>query len=317
MIFIYILNNFDFMFFVDLEKLGISNGITCRDDLYEMKLLEELSVSPEVSSMTEKLYNDLLPIFKEKRDRRNPMMYGNIFSRSYNIDIDYSNDKIFGLVNKITYLIYDMKSYDEVDAYYHKMFFRSGYDNDDKNNIFIYATVLSYNGEIDKQYFVRIISHELMHAFQDSKILYFQTSNLYQKATNISLFTKNENIRNLGYLIYLLDKREIDANMQSIYNEMKTKNLETYKESSVYKMKKEHINICHNIYKSMPNDEIQEALNIFGISLSKLNHIIEIGIEYFNYRVGKVYTFFLMNKNNKIKEELDRMKQLMNYNYFR
>lgn len=305
------------MFFVDLKKLGISNGITCRDDLYEMKLLEELSVSPEVSSMTEKLYDDLLPIFKEKRDRRNPTMYGNIFSRSYNIDIDYSNDKIFGLVNKITYLIYDMKSYDEVDAYYHQMFFRSGYDNDDKNNIFIYATILSYNGEIDKQYFVRILSHELMHAFQDSKILYFQTSNLYQKATNISLFTKNENIRNLGYLIYLLDKREIDANMQSIYNEMKTKNLETYKESSTYKMKKDHINICYNIYKSMSNEEIQEALNIFGISLSKLNHLIEIGIEYFNYRVGKVYTSFLMNKNNKIKEELDRMKQLMIYNYLK
>lgn len=153
-----------------------------------MKLLEELSVSPEVSSMTEKLYDDLLPIFKEKRDRRNPMMYGNIFSRSYNIDIDYPNDKIFGLVNKITYLIYDMKSYDEVDAYYHKMFFRSGYDNDDKNNIFIYATVLSYNGEIDKQYFVRILSYNLMKLYCFKNNLYFENIEIYNDSINYGFF---------------------------------------------------------------------------------------------------------------------------------
>ena len=305
------------MFFVDLTKLGISNGIKSTEDLFEIKLLEELSVSPEVSEMSNKLYDDLLPVFKQKRDRRNPTMIGNIFNRTYNIDIDYSNNKIFGLVNKVTYTIYDLKNYDELDAYYNYIFLRSGYNNDDKDNILIYATVLSYDGEIDKQYFVRVLSHELMHAFQDEKILYFETSDLYQKATNIGLFTNNENIRNLGYLIYLLDKREIDANMQSIYNEMVTKKLNSYDESTVYIVKKSHIDLCYNIYKSMPKEEIEEALNIFQISQTKLNHLIKTGIEYFNYRVGKVYTNYLMDKNNKIKEELDRMKQLIDYNYFR
>lgn len=251
-------------------------------------IFEELSISDDVLNIT----NDIVPlIFQEieKDDGRIFRSQDNSFLlKQTSIKLD---EPIFGIINNII-----IQAIYFVDKNEYKNFFGAfsfgGETNVDTKEIIL--TIFGINNQINQKFLMSTLTHELKHCYQLS---------LYNNATDIpKLYKTALYYMNLGYgplyimelsrLLYFFDKNEINANMESLYQELKYSNGKIERNNILNEYEaclEDYRNLKDFLFDDKAMKEIKE---LFHKSLKELLKYIENRIEYFNIRKRKVFQKF-------------------------
>ena len=282
-------------------------------EMKEYILREELSISNEVQEASEKIYNDIQSVFI-KYVKNNPQSKSEyIGDRQYFFNINYNdNERIFNTINRIKVIAIDFLNIEEFTTTYPKTNYDSDYQSFPQTNNFIIEVVLpAFNGIINEEYAIRVLSHELLHAYQDSKIHFMTRQINYNIAQKLQNASSNQSVISFCKLFYLIDRKEIEANMHSLYNELIKKKLDSYEDSYVYNKIDKLIKVYMEYINNIDRNGIIELESEFKIPYDKLLNIINKNIEYFYYRVGKIFTNYKLYMNKVFKNINEEMKYLV------
>lgn len=221
--------------------------------------------------------------------------------RHKRVELDLSGgQEVFGTINKIVAQVVYFDSNEDMKENFSKFKYRN---YTDFNNSLIYLSFYGIGEEENQVMLNSMLFHEVHHVFQQtfygkSKIV----GDLYKKATEIlegGLSKYSQTVLDLAKIIYFFDKREVDANMQSLYQELVTNNNENGRVMNDFYL----IEDILNFYSSYSfSEELQQAaLDAFNTPLKKL----------LNYAKHREKYFIEKSKNvfNRFREEQDERKQ--------
>lgn len=283
----------------------------------EYILREELSISNEVQEASKKVYNDIQNEFVKYVNKNVYSKSEYIGDRQYFFQIDYNDsNRIFGTVNRIQVIAIDFFDIEEFTKTYAKTNYDSDYQSFPQSNNFIIEVVLpAFNGIINEEYAIRVLSHELLHAYQDAKIHFMTTQINYNIAQKVQNTSSNLSVIAFCKLFYLLDRKEIEANMHSLFNELVKKKLDSYEETYIYMKHNSDIKQLIKYINNIDRNGIIELETAFKMPYDKLLSIINKNMEYYKYRVGKIltkYKLYLNKINKNINEHLKDLTLKLN-----
>lgn len=179
-------------------------------------IFEELSVSDEVNNVGNSVISSIID--KIQNDNGTYHQHG-VLCKQCNL---YYSTPLFDLVPKIHIDIFFFKDKETIRKYYLEYDLGGEFAKDNME-----LTVKGYgiDDKINLEYLKGVLFHELKHAYQAS--LYTtapSVPNILQIATTIissDIYNKNNLINLLSRLIYYFSKKEIDANIESFYQELK------------------------------------------------------------------------------------------------
>ena len=184
-------------------------------------LFENRSVSDITLEEGNRVKKILLEAISENQNseiqRIDTMLYVTVKHGTVNFE-----QPIFGKVKNINYEIFFFKSEDDLKDVFNKIDFGGSY-NYGTNEIVI--TSYALNEKVDNRFLNATLFHEMHHVFQLTAYeLSDKAHNIYSIAqhiiNNTDMYGDNTLLYKLAYCIYFLDKTEIDANMQSLYQEL-------------------------------------------------------------------------------------------------
>lgn len=259
-------------------------------------IFEELSVSNEVTQETERVYN----IIKEEIDNMDYnsdyKVYGFGYTSSIKTILQKKINKeiepVFNILSQIEVTVSYFINVDDYRKYYDRFDFGGTFYLKDK---LLTMNIFAINGVVNEKFFKSILSHEIHHVYQERLIsLSTKVRELYQKALyiigNESGF-KNS-IHQLANLIYFFDKVEIEANMESLYNELKATQGNVSKVNTLITFNNQRD--LYNSYKDYFFDEEFQTYvaEVFGISFKKIMNYLQRMIDYFEVKRNKVLAFY-------------------------
>lgn len=204
-------------------------------------------------------------------------------------------EEIFN-INKIYVRVYCFDTMDIYKENYSKITDWGGEINvKDKTISLVFMEI---NNEISVKYLKNILFHELHHAYQiylyDKSIL---VKPLYEIALKIleNSSTQPKSICQLSWLIYFLDKTEIEANMESLYQELKCG------ENSNVLVQYEEMKQYYDLMEQLKYDEEfkKYVKYMFGIDFKKIMHYIKKRLFHFEDKKKRVLRRL---KNEKLTE---------------
>jgi hypothetical protein len=271
-------------------------------------IFEELSVSDEVNNVGNSVISDIID--KIQNDIGTYHQHG-VLCKQCNL---YYGKPLFDLVLKIHIDIFFFKDKESVRKYYLEYDLGGEFDKDNME-----LTVKGYGigDNINLEYLKGILFHELKHAYQAS--LYTtapSVPNILQIATTIissDIYNKNNLIYLLSRLIYYFSKKEIDANIESLYQELKETKPNDVKEFLSQTINEyEYHKALYNDCKSYIADDsiINTIYQIYGKTFKQLMRYVQNGISYFEIRKRKVYMKYI-NDTKKIYNESQKFKRVL------
>lgn len=271
-------------------------------------IFEELSISDEVDNVGKYVISDILD-----KIRNNSGTYHQHGVLHKQCDLYYSKP-LFNLVLKIHIDIFFFKDKESVRKYYLEYDLGGEFDKDNME-----LTVKGYGicDEINLEYLKGVLFHELKHAYQTS--LYTtapSVPNILQIATSIissDIYNKGNIVYLLSRLIYYFNKKEIDANIESLYQELKETQPNNVKEFMSQTLSEyEYHKALYNDCKSYVADDstINTIHQIYGKTFKQLMRYVQNGIGYFEIRKRKVYMKYI-NDSKKIYQESQNFKRIL------
>lgn len=271
-------------------------------------IFEELSVSDEVNNVGNSVISDTLD--KIQNDIGTYHQHG-VLRKQCNL---YYSKSLFDLVSKIHIDIFFFKDKESIRKYYLEYDLGGEFDKDNME-----LTVKGYGigDEINLEYLKGVLFHELKHAYQASLYTTAQSvPNILQIATTIissDIYNKNNLIYLLSRLIYYFSKKEIDANIESLYQELKETKPNDVKEFLSQTINEyEYHKALYNDCKSYIADDstINTIYQIYGKTFKQLMRYVQNGISYFEIRKRKVYMKYI-NDTKKIYNESQKFKRIL------
>lgn len=241
------------------------------------------------------IYSDISDIFFKQyldslennyHDYKNPFL----------IKLIYKDKAIFNLIDNMTIEISNFIDDNEFDSYY--------YSFKPYNKIYpltnqMYITLIAKKGNINMEYFQKIMAYQLFQLYQDSEYLKKYSKNLFYKFDNINLYTNNKKIEKIANLLVFLFKNNIDNYIKDILNICRKNNeIKKIEESIPFKLINIQLKHLYSSYKEIELDENDLYFIKSNLNLTKdeLEELIAYSIIYFNYRISKGNTdFFIEN----------------------
>lgn len=248
-------------------------------------LFEELSISDEVVNVSEKITQEIL----KESESLSWSKYKDFQVKNITItiikdfDLDVIIVKLINLTSKEEYNLYINSFQNE---YCHKSTFGINMLN---------LVLPCINGIYCAEYSNGVIQHEVEHAYQIFKRNGFKDDLFYNVANELTC-SNNEVEKNIGMIIYYLDKREIDANANSLFNNLKSMNILNREEINKTQGFGEYMFIKSIIEEYINDDNLNAISPFFKVSSNKLKKYIEIQNKYLRIKFGKV----IQNHFNKI-----------------
>lgn len=271
-------------------------------------IFEELSVSDEVNNVGNSVISSIID--KIQNDIGTYHQHG-VLCKQCNL---YYSKPLFDLVSKIHIDIFFFKDKESVRKYYLDYDLGGEFD---KDNMELMAKGYGIGDDINLEYLKGVLFHELKHAYQAS--LYTtapSVPNILQIATTIissDIYNKNNLIYQLSRLIYYFSKKEIDANIESLYQELKETKPNDVKEFLSQAINEyEYHKALYDDCKSYIADDstINTIYQIYGKTFKQLMRYVQNGISYFEIRKRKVYMKYI-NDTKKIYNESQKFKRIL------
>lgn len=270
-------------------------------------IFEDLSVSKIVEETTNKITKNIIEKLNGEDGKYHLMRVKNSVIRYLvkNIELYFDDKLLFSKINKISVEISFFKSKDELIQSASNMAF-GGDDFLDEGVIEIKS--YGIGGKVDEENLRGILSHELKHAYQSS--LYdIGAQAILIKATNIieDGNTQNSGFKAISELLYYFSKSEIDANVESLNQELNTvkpKKLSEFMSQTLNELRlhKELYDEC-KIYAADENT-CNELYECYGKKFNELSKYIENGIIYFDEKIRKVFARYQLSK--RMEESIKR-----------
>ena len=271
---------------------------------------EELSINAEIVDVTNDIVSNVLTKYaknEKKYEAVNIVIDGIIYAvrRSYlatNINLLKENTLN---VNVIIYDVFNEETFDKV----WERLNLGGLSHGHSINVNAY----SINGKLNISFLKQVISHELEHFYQFFKSEKELATITYKKASDIVLnkdiIHTNEMYKAVANIIYFLNKNEIDANIQGLFNEL-IANKDYAKSISANELLKHSTlyNEYENIHKAnvkkfmdnVNNENTQKILNYFGFNINSFIKYIRSNEAYLNSKIRKA----IQMTYNKINENI-------------
>ena len=269
-------------------------------------IFEELSISDDVIENGNRLINDILDKLSITDGN---VIYINHLFNVIRKDISIIIDKpLFGNVERVNVTVFFVKNKKDVVENYQYLDIGGEFLIDEKT---ISITTYGINEDINLESLRGLLFHELKHAYQESLYNSSELPKILSIATDIishpriyknTTVNGSNAIYDISRLIYYFSKTEIDANMESLYQELTTSNndIKGFMSQTIYDFE---------LYKAMFNeyqiyiaddDVCNELEKIYSKTFSQLMNYIKNGIKYFETKKRKVFAKYL---GNKIKTE--------------
>lgn len=268
------------------------------DDGYGELITEEQGVSKEVQEAAD-FY---LPKIQE-------LFVPNIEERTFEID-DANRDfttynlicreKLFGIVSKIICHIYNFKDFEEFTKLCNTMLHHNYFD---LNNYNIEVTLVSINKNVINKYSYETICHEFLHAYQESKLNTPSNSILYNTAKHIYDNTKfGDSLNSLATLILWFHNKEINANMQPFYKQLKMNGIKepnVHKQTRVYQeymqLLEYHYNNAFTNYSPYYTANVK---HYFKMAIQKLQKYIDNQKKVLFRKIRQIEDYYLTECRN-------------------
>ena len=269
-------------------------------------IFEELSISDDVIENGNRLINDILDKLSITDGN---VIYINHLFNVIRKDISIIIDKpLFGNVERVNVTVFFVKNKKDVVENYQYLDIGGEFLIDEKT---VSITTYGVNEDIDLEYLRGLLFHELKHAYQESLYNSSELPKILSIATDIishpriyknTTVNGSNAIYDISRLIYYFSKTEIDANMESLYQELTTSNndIKGFMSQTIYafELRKAMFNE-YQIYIA-DDDVCNELEKIYDKTFSQLMNYIKNGIKYFETKKKKVFAKYL---GNKIKTE--------------
>ena len=272
----------------------------------ENLIFEELSISDDVIENGNRLINDILD--KLSITDGNVICINHLFN-VIRKDISIIIDKpLFGNVERVNVTVFFVKNKKDVVENYQYLDIGGEFLIDEKT---ISITTYGVNEDIDLEYLRGLLFHELKHAYQESLYNSSELPKILSIATDVISHPKiyknttvngSNAIYDISRLIYYFSKTEIDANMESLYQELTTSNndIKGFMSQTIYDFEL-HKAMFNEYQIYIADDDVcNELEKIYDKTFSQLMNYIKNGIKYFETKKRKVFAKYL---GNKIKTE--------------
>lgn len=269
-------------------------------------IFEELSISDDVIENGNRLINDILDKLSITDGN---VIYINHLFNVIRKDISIIIDKpLFGNVERVNVTVFFVKNKKDVVENYQYLDI-GGEFLIDENTISI--TTYGINEDINLESLRGLLFHELKHAYQESLYNSSELPKILSIATDIISHPKiyknttvngSNAIYDISRLIYYFSKTEIDANMESLYQELTTSNNDTkgFMSQTIYDFEL-HKAMFNEYQIYIADDDVcNELEKIYDKTFSQLMNYVKNGIKYFETKKRKVFAKYL---GNKIKTE--------------
>lgn len=267
-------------------------------------IFEELSISDEVINVGEPLVEEIVGLLSSEEGtyRTLPPNFRFLEKKA---SIDKSSSPLFGNVIKVDVFIYFVKDKASIAEYY-SLLNLGGEFNEDTMTISIRG--FGIGDDINIEYLRSTLFHELKHSYQESLYSSNELPSMLSMATNIITHPKiydkttvrgSNAIYDISRLIYYFNKNEINANMESLYQELKTaniKDLKVFESQTLYEF--ELHKAMYDEYKiySMDDNVCAELNRLYGKSFSQIMRDVRNGIDYFESRKRRVFSKYMGEK---------------------
>ena len=269
-------------------------------------IFEELSISDDVIENGNRLINDILDKLSITDGN---VIYINHLFNVIRKDISIIIDKpLFGNVERVNVTVFFVNNKKDVVENYQYLDI-GGEFLIDENTISI--TTYGINEDINLESLRGLLFHELKHAYQESLYNSSELPKILSIATDIISHPKiyknttvngSNAIYDISRLIYYFSKTEIDANMESLYQELTTSNndIKGFMSQTIYDFEL-HKAMFNEYQIYIADDDVcNELEKIYDKTFSQLMNYIKNGIKYFETKKRKVFAKYL---GNKIKTE--------------
>ena len=269
-------------------------------------IFEELSISDDIIENGNRLINDILDKLSITDGN---VIYINHLFNVIRKDISIIIDKpLFGNVERVNVTVYFVKNKKDVVENYQYLDFGGEFLIDEKT---ISITTYGINEDINLESLRGLLFHELKHAYQESLYNSSELPKILSIATDIishpriyknTTVNGSNAIYDISRLIYYFSKTEIDANMESLYQELTTSNndIKGFMSQTIYDFEL-HKAMFNEYQIYIEDDDVcNELEKIYDKTFSQLMNYIKNGIKYFEAKKRKVFAKYL---GNKIKTE--------------
>ncbi len=269
-------------------------------------IFEELSISDDVIENGNRLINDILDKLSTTDGN---VIYINHLFNVIRKDISIIIDKpLFGNVERVNVTVFFVKNKKDIVENYQYLDLGGEFLIYEKT---ISITTYGVNEYVDLEYLRGLLFHELKHAYQESLYNSSELPKILSIARDIISHPKiyknitingSNAIYDISRLIYYFSKTEIDANMESLYQELTTSNndIKGFMSQTIYDFEL-HKAIFNEYQIYIADDDVcNELEKIYDKTFSQLMNYIKNGIKYFESKKRKVFAKYL---GNKIKTE--------------
>ena len=269
-------------------------------------IFEELSISDDVIENGNRLINDIL--YKLSITDGNVIYINHLFN-VIRKDISIIIDKpLFGNVERVNVTVFFVKNKKDVVENYQYLDIGGEFLIDEKT---VSITTYGVNEDIDLEYLRGLLFHELKHAYQESLYNSSELPKILSIATDIishpriyknTTVNGSNAIYDISRVIYYFSKTKIDANMESLYQELTTSNndIKGFMSQTIYDFEL-HKAMFNEYQIYIADDDVcNELEKIYDKTFSQLMNYIKNGIKYFETKKRKVFAKYL---GNKIKTE--------------
>ncbi len=260
-------------------------------------LFEELSISSEV----DKIGNELTQQIVDKLSKNDGiyMSFGMQFRYLTKEIYVVPKSIIFNSVYNIEVREYIFENENQALQVYENI--NIGGDFDEKNGT-IHIYFISLGKEHNIKMMRSFLYHELKHAYQASLYTTEATSNVLQIATTIisKPYLYLSYVYEFSRLIYFFSKKEMDANMETLYQELIAKNSDDVNMLKEYML---HLQLYEECQHYIADDNVCNTLyETYGKTFKQLMYYIKHGIQYFENKKRKVLMKYMNHKKRTQNE---------------
>ena len=268
------------------------------DKLPEFRLIKKLNLpyddimlNKEVEDIYYKLLSKFNKIFEDYLYSEE-YKFGELNDRNYPIIISHSKN-----IN-LNFNIIDLIDEYEFNNFYNLIKLRNNiYYDINKNQYQIDMNLISFSGIISTELYHPFILYQLFHIKQDIEYLKIFNDGIFQKLDNIKLYTTISDIINIANFLKYMFKNEIDFMLnECVKNLMNNPELKSIEETLTYKYLNQSMVYYDKIYDGSSEKNIEYFANILSLSMDELEELINYSITYFNYRISKANTDYILNK---------------------
>lgn len=271
-----------------------------KNDLSKDLIFEELSISDEVNKVGDDIAKQAIQLISQQ-DYYEYFTH-NVIRRKCEINLP---EALWGMILRIQVEAYFFQNREDIFKYANDFDLGGTFYKDDMT---INLKCYGLENEINEEYLRAVLYHELKYVFQLSLFDSKELPSILVKATNLindPTFSNTSVFSRMNQLLYMFSKMEIDANMEALYQELRTVNPSDVK--TFYSQTLSNYSYALGLYEACLNHENDEILNkhlynVYKKNYSQLMNIIKVGIDYYKTKKRKVFMKYCKEQREIVKE---------------